>query len=362
MRWCAALSLLLMVLLVATAKVAFREPRRVATETTHRDQQPVPLDEVSGAAGAPTAPPRPYQIDTPPRAAWHPARPAAGIRERTAVARVHGRVFPPPGVSGQGAFHFDGLEVSADDGLRAVTGKLSPGGHFSFHLPPGRYTLAAEIGDLAGARSDVLARPDEDSEIDVQLGPTASISGNLTGPDDAEVTLIASPVGGARAATPQSIGPGNFSIDGLIPGRRYDLTFSGPTIRKATLRSVVAPADGVEALVAALPIVRGAIGFLVDEPCPIETVSLRGPGIVGDDARTEVSDDCRFELTPPEGASDLVVIAEGPGWRLEESVSIPALGDPDPICLNPPCRPDSLEDSPPRRPGLVGRAIEMTVN
>jgi hypothetical protein len=361
MRWCAALSLLLIVLLVTTVKVAFREPRWVAAESSHRDH-PAPLDGVSRAAGAPTAPPRPYQTDTPPRAAWQPARPAAGIRGRTAVARVHGRVFPPPGVNGQGAFHFDGLEVSADDGLRAVTAKLSPGGRFAFHLPPGRYTLAAELGDLAGARSDVLARPDEDSEIDVQLGPTASISGNLTAPDDAEVTLIASPVGGARATTPQSIGPGNFSIDGLIPGHRYDLTFSGPTIRKATLRSVVAPADAVEAVVAALPIVRGAIGFLVDEPCPIETVSLRGPGIDGDDAHTEVSDDCRFELTPPEGASDLIVIAEGPGWRLEESVSIPALGDPAPICLNPPCRPDSLEGSPPRRLGLVGRAIKMTVN
>jgi hypothetical protein len=54
---------------------------------------------------------------------------------------------------------------------------------------------------------------------------------------------------------------------------------------------------------------------------------------------TENRRHCYFELTPPEGASDLTVIAEGPGFYLEESVSIPAQGDPDPICLNPPCPP-----------------------
>jgi len=94
-----------------------------------------------------------------------------------------------------------------------------------------------------------------------------------------------------------------------------------------------------------LPIVRGAVGLL-DEACPIETVSLQGPGIAENDPpSTEVDADCRFELTAPEGAFAPTIVATGPGWRLEDSVSLPPQGDPEPICLNPPCRSDQLEPS-----------------
>jgi hypothetical protein len=90
---------------------------------------------------------------------------------------------------------------------------------------------------------------------------------------------------------------------------------------------------------------RSAIGFL-DGACPVDAVSLHGSGIAEDAAPSAAVDDaCRFELTAPEGASAPTVVATGPGWRLEDSVSLPPQGDPDPICLNPPCRSDQLEPS-----------------
>ena len=34
----------------------------------------------------------------------------------------------------------------------------------------------------------------------------------------------------------------------------------------------------------------------------------------------------------------MMLVATGSGWNLEEPVSIPPRGDPEPVCLNPPCR------------------------
>lgn len=332
MRWCVALSLILVALIVTTVGITFHNPRRVAHAPL--DDREAELGDQPARAATPATPLRPYQAESAPRPIWH-AAPVAH-RARAPVVHLQGRVMLPPGTDAEDVL--DGLEVIADDGTRTVTARLGPGGRFSFHLPPGRYTLDAEAGDLSGMTTDVSAGAEDDRDIAIQLGPAATIGGNLTGPDDAEITVLASAVGATHAIGPLSVEPGKFSIEGLIPGRRYDLTFTGPKIRKATLRSIAAPASALEVALAALPVVRGTIGFPSGDGCPIETVSLRGVGVDAD-AETDVDDDCHFELTPPEGTSDVTVVAEGPGFYLEESVSIPAQGDPDPICLNPPCPP-----------------------
>lgn len=337
MRWCAALAIVLCALLVVAARVG-----RVAGGS-HRLRRPAatPVEDSRAEVPAPaTPPPPPSRPETPPRPISR--APLAGQRERRSVAHVHGRVLLSSG--GGDIDDLDDLQVDADDGLRLVHARLSAGGRFSFHLPPGRYTLVAESGDLAGTTLGVLAGADQEQEIDIRLGPAATVRGTLRGPAGAEITLRALPVGSLHPARSQSVeDDGKFALPGLIPGRRYDLTFFGPAIRETTLRSIVAPVDRLEVVVAALPIVRGAIGFPPGETCPIETVSLHRDGIAaGDDqAETEVDADCHFELTPPEGASLLTVVAEGAGWRLEESLAIPAQGDPEPICFNPPCRTDA---------------------
>jgi hypothetical protein len=342
MRWCAALAIVLCALLVVTAKVG------LVAGNSHKLRHPaIPVEDSRAEEPAPATPPPP----PPPNRPAAPPRPIsraplAGQRERRSVAHLHGRVLLSSG--GGDIDDLDDLQVDADDGLRLVHARLSAGGRFSFHLPPGRYTLVAESGDLAGTTLGVLAAADQEpQEIDIRLAPAATIRGALRGPAGAEITVRALPVGGLHPARSQSIDDdGKFALPGLIPGRRYDLTFFGPAIRETTVRSIVAPVDRLEVVVAALPIVRGAIGVPPGEGCPIETVSLHGAGIgTGDDqAETDVDADCRFELTPPEGVSDLTVVAEGAGWRLEESLAIPAQGDPEPICFNPPCRTDQRVD------------------
>jgi hypothetical protein len=130
-----------------------------------------------------------------------------------------------------------------------------------------------------------------------------------------------------------------------------------------TLRSVTAPADDVGAVVVAQPVLRGAIGFPAGEDCPISRVALYEPGALpsrdadegndyegnadceaGDLAKSqEVDEACRFELSVPDGPTAMVLLATGAGWHLEEPITIPPLGDPAPICLNPPCRTEREE-------------------
>jgi hypothetical protein len=340
-RWCAPLLAVLGVLLAATIRLGRHQPRPAV----------VPVAEDPAESELPTEL-APDRADPPERALPRALPPAK--RNRAALARLCGRVVFP--AEQGGSDDLGDLEVIADDGDRYVVAELSPGGHFAFHLPPGRYTLIASSGDFAGLTAGLVARADQEIETDIQLGPAARIAGTARAPEGAEIAVKVTPVGGAHVVISQSIDDGKFTLRGLIPGRRYDLTFFGDAIRTLTLRSIAAPTDALEVALAGLPIVRGAIGLL-DDACPIETVSLQGPGIAENNPpSTDVAPDCRFELTAPEGASDPTVVATGPGWRLEENLSLPPQGDPDPICLNPPCRTDQLDpltfDSAP--PGFGG--------
>jgi hypothetical protein len=121
-----------------------------------------------------------------------------------------------------------------------------------------------------------------------------------------------------------------------------------------TLHNVTAPAEGLEIELAPLPIVRGAIGFARGTACPFASVELQKPGAAlagpaatedSDDSRTDLEADCRFELPVPEDTPSVMVVARGLGWYTEALVIVPPMGDPDPICLNPPCRADPLEGS-----------------
>ena len=48
-----------------------------------------------------------------------------------------------------------------------------------------------------------------------------------------------------------------------------------------------------------------------------------------------------------EGNGRAFLVAIGSGWHLEEPIAIPPLGDPEPVCLNPPCRsnPPAIQDA-----------------
>jgi hypothetical protein len=53
--------------------------------------------------------------------------------------------------------------------------------------------------------------------------------------------------------------------------------------------------------------------------------------------------DCRFEFRAPVSSGHITIAVEEDIAHLEADVVIPEHGDPEPICLNPPCRANPLE-------------------
>jgi hypothetical protein len=188
------------------------------------------------------------------------------------------------------------------------------------------------------------SRPTLRELLDKASGP-AVIRGHARGPDGATISVRASLVGKHDRGRRIRVQDGAFEIPGLLFGRSYDLTFDGPSLRPTTLRSVTAPAEDVEAQLDPVPVLRGAIGFPADESCPYDQVSLRPADTeeVGDDPATaDVDEHCRFAIEVPDGPTRMLVLATGRTPPLELAVSIPPAGDPEPVCLNPPCSADPL--------------------
>jgi hypothetical protein len=351
MRWCLALGIVLAALIAATVKVAARRSRPA---TTHADESGKPeAPPASTPSAAQSSVSAPHQW----RAA--PARSAAG--------QLFGRVLAPPGEETS----FDGVTVVADGGGRTIEARVLPDGRFTIHLPAGPYALTATLDDWVGSVPSVTARPDPGREVAIQLGPPAVIRGHVRGPDGVAILVRASLAGHRERQVATVEADGDFAFEQLLPGRVYDLTFDGAGLRTTTLRSVTAPAEGVAASVVPLPILRGAVGFAAGEHCPITRVALYTPsalsssnrddaevnghcqeGDVGEegsldesDEGDEIDENCQFELPIPDGPTGMILVASGAGWHLEEPVSIPPLGDPDPICLNPPCSTNSLHET-----------------
>jgi hypothetical protein len=334
MRWCLALGIVLVALVALTVKVSMRRPRTVTT---------IADEAASEQAGAPR---EPTPLSAQPRA----HRPPGPAFAHAAAAHVFGRVLPVVDEEAS----FEDLKVTADDGARSFEARVFPDGRFSIHLPAGQYAVTATLGAQVGIAPSVAARPSAERELTIQLGLAASISGHVRGPDGVAVKVRLSLAG--RDSSEQTVDSedGDFAFEGLVPGRSYDLSFRGDDLRTTTLRSVTAPAEGVAAEIDALPILRGAIGFPRGEHCPIDRVALRAldaPTATATDDATNDADSydsnvdsaCQFQLPVPDGASQMLLVATGSGWNLEEPVSVPPLGDPDPVCLNPPCPAISLE-------------------
>jgi hypothetical protein len=320
MRWCAALVLVLVVVVV----VGVRGLRR------HQGRPPVAAPAVADEAPPPA--PRRYPSspapDPPPR------------RESSGVAELRGRVLFPSKEEATSE-----LQVVAEGGARKLPANVRRG-QFQLRVPAGRYTLVATDGTLIGVVEDVLARAGTTRELDIRLEPGAIIRGRVRSQGFVEVS--ASPAGEPGHVGSGDVEKEDFTVEGLIPGRRYDLRFEGPTIRPTTIAGVTAPADDLDVELLPRAQIRGAIGFANGTKCPIETVELRLESqrpndheVDDDGASADVGRDCTFTLTVPDAAAAATVVATGPGWHLEESVAIPPEGDPDPICLNPPCRAHS---------------------
>ncbi len=191
---------------------------------------------------------------------------------------------------------------------------------------------------------DVVARAGMDRAIDIQLGEAGTISGVLRGRLPGDVRVVARFAGRFTDLRVAEVSHQSFQITGLLTGRRYDLEVSSSDFRTVSLRDVTASARDLDIELIPLPVLRGAFGFPRGGECPIErvTVTLSDDENEGDN----VGHDCQFEITLPVAEASVqtaTVVAMGSGWHVEQTITIPARGDPDPVCLNPPCRANPLD-------------------
>jgi hypothetical protein len=122
-----------------------------------------------------------------------------------------------------------------------------------------------------------------------------------------------------------------------VPGQAYDLAITGPRLRTLRIEAVIAPSAGLFVSVERAPRLRGAIGVPPGARCPIDSVMVRADR--QQSYATLFAGACLFEFDDVSAAAELDVVATGPGWYLSGTVSVPARGDPEPLCLNPPCAP-----------------------
>jgi len=176
--------------------------------------------------------------------------------------------------------------------------------------------------------------------------PTAKIAGTLHRPDDVDETPVirVRPTGSARWDTRGDATDSTFVVGDLVAGQRYDVDFGGARLRTVKLIGIVAPAADLDVRMEARAVVSVAVGFPRGERCPVNRIMARRDGAdewTGDlvpDRR-----DCRFEFRAPVSSGHITIAVEEDIAHLEADIVIPEHGDPDPVCLNPPCRANPLE-------------------
>jgi hypothetical protein len=198
--------------------------------------------------------------------------------------------------------------------------------------------------------------------------PPAAISGRVHVPvGERLVHVIVRPSGSDDAAVFGFASEEVFRIEGLLTGRRYDVEFSGSHVRTLKLIGVVAPAVDLDVALEPPAVIHVAVGFPRGGRCPIDTVrTLKREGRAEEQEETVFldpnNDECRFEIEAPSRVGQATVVAEGGGLVLEAAVTIPEHGDPEPLCLNPPCRADPLEGQAQLRVILAGVDSHSPIN
>ena len=185
--------------------------------------------------------------------------------------------------------------------------------------------------------------------------PPAAIGGRVHLPvGDGLVYVIVQPSGGDDGGAFGFAGEDAFRIEGLLTGHRYDVEFSGVRVRTLKLIGVVAPAVDLDVALEPPAIIQVAVGFPRGESCPIEV--MRVHDATGDEWEESAAahPDCRFELPAPNHTGPVRLVAAGIGLTLETTLLVPDHGDPEPICLNPPCRANPLEGQARLRLILLG--------
>jgi hypothetical protein len=129
---------------------------------------------------------------------------------------------------------------------------------------------------------------------------------------------------------------GGFVAMALEPGR-YDLHVQAVGFRDARLSNVPTGEEVVDVSLSRSPVLLGAVG---GGHCEGLAVSVTGPATEDGEEQTIAVVDpesCRFEIDSLPETGPLTVVAGGRGWTERALVTLPAEGDPRPVCLRAPC-------------------------
>jgi hypothetical protein len=249
------------------------------------------------------------------------------------MAKIHGRIVGR--VSGD--FSTAELELTIADGKRTYDPRTENDGRFEINLPPGTYALTASAGhDVAAAQVDDLAE-NEDREVTLVLAAGLTIEGQVECDGPCPGVSVAADMqrSHARVSNCESTGDGQFTLDGLAPGQRYDVVFETPSRRRLVVSGIAAPKRGLLAILEPSPTLSGGFGIARGEECPMETLEIE-PKDEGSDEH-QFDRNCQFSIDDLPDLDHVHLRATGKGWHFEVEVPLPAHGDPPFLCLRPPC-------------------------
>jgi hypothetical protein len=254
-----------------------------------------------------------------------------------AMARIHGRVLG----GGEQGEEEEPPKITAEDSLHNYEAEVEDDGRFEINLPIGHYTLVATSGSLVAAADVAGLAEEEDREVTLVLGEGVTIEGTVHAPDssmlDAEIEMRPSSTLATDVDVERS---GQFTAQGLVPGRSYELVVTAPGMRKQIVRNVIAPRRGLDVMLEKVPVLRGGFGLAAGQECPMEAARIAASGEDEDeDPEDGVFDEaCRFALHDLPDAPSVHVTAKGGGWYFEADIALPEHGDPPFLCLRKPCR------------------------
>lgn len=251
-----------------------------------------------------------------------------------AMAKIHGRMLS------RTALH-ERVELKLDDGTRDYQPEIDKDGVFEMNLPPGSYALMATAGDeVAVAEVDGLATG-EDREVVLTLGPGVAIEGRVEGCDGPCVdACVRAELPGTHlmAAMSSCDDNGEFALDGLPPGKTYDLVFQGEGRRRLTVHAMAAPRSDLLVTLEPAASLSGGFGIKPGQTCPMDTVEVLSKGGEEQLLTADFDHNCRFMVENLPDGDSVHLRAIGTGWHFEVDLPVPAHGDPPFLCLRPTCR------------------------
>jgi hypothetical protein len=129
---------------------------------------------------------------------------------------------------------------------------------------------------------------------------------------------------------------GTFVVEDIEPGL-YDVAVTADGLADAHLRSLASDAIGARVALSRLPVLIGAVGNAQNGTDGCDGLEIQ-VDVGDDDTRVEpVGEDCTFSVEGLARGQAVKLAVGDEDHEASIGVSMPAGGDPPPVCLGPPC-------------------------